>query len=77
MRRIERAFIAPVALAAGVALSGGAAVAQSFYVKGFGGFTFPQDDDFDLGARDGSGGSFATGLELRHRLRARRLPAAT
>jgi opacity protein-like surface antigen len=38
-----------MAIAAGLALSGGAAVAQSWYVKGFGGATLPRDDSYDLG----------------------------
>ena len=49
------------AVAAGLALSAGAAAAQSWYVKGFGGATFPQDDDFDIGVR-GGGGSADSGL---------------
>lgn len=60
-----------VTLAAAAALvigAGAAANAQGlgggpFYVKGFGGFTFPQDDDFKINARDGSG-SIDSGLNF-------------
>jgi opacity protein-like surface antigen len=55
---------------AGAALAGlvgGPAAAQgwmdsTWYIKGFGGATFPQDDDFELDLR-GGGGSEDTGLE--------------
>ena len=62
MRQINRLLVASAAIAAGVALSGGGAAAQSWYVKGFGGATFPQDDDFNIGATGGGGGSFDSGL---------------
>lgn len=60
MRSIEKGLLA-AAVAAGLALSAGAAAAQSWYVKGFGGATFPQDDDFDLDVR-GTPDSLDTGL---------------
>jgi opacity protein-like surface antigen len=60
MRSIEKGVLA-AAVAAGLALSAGGAAAQSWYVKGFGGATFPQDDDFDIDAR-GGGGSVSSGL---------------
>ena len=47
-------LVAAVALAAGVALSAGGAAAQGLfggglgYVKGFGGATWPQNDNFEL-----------------------------
>ena len=52
--------------AALVGLSGGPAAAQgwmdsTWYIKGFGGATFPQDDDFQVNDRLG-GGSFDSGL---------------
>ena len=49
---------------------------DSWYMKGFGGATFPQDDDFELDLR-GGGGSVDTGLEYRHRLYARVRGAAS
>jgi opacity protein-like surface antigen len=59
-----------LAAAAGLALALGASAASaqgmgtgSWYVKGFGGFTLPQDDDFKLNARDGSG-SIDSGLNF-------------
>jgi opacity protein-like surface antigen len=61
MRRIDKALVAAAAVAAGLTFTVSGAAAQSFSVKGFGGATFPQDDDFDIGLR-GGGGSAATGL---------------
>ena len=60
-------LVTATAVAAGLALSAGAATAQglfgggSFYIKGFGGATWPQDDDFQVNDRLG-GGSFDGGL---------------
>jgi opacity protein-like surface antigen len=54
MRQIQRLLVASAALAAGVALSAGGAAAQglfdggSWYVKGFGGATWPQGDNSEL-----------------------------
>ena len=68
--------VAAVALAAGVALSAGGAAAQGLfggglgYVKGFGGATWPQDDNFELDIRGvgtlipDSGLDFDTGYVL-------------
>lgn len=57
--------IKAVALASALALLGGAASAQGltggFYVKGFGGATWPQNQDFQLNSRTG-GGSINSGL---------------
>lgn len=57
MRSIDTGLLA-AAVAAALGLSAGGAAAQSWYVKGFGGATFPQDDDFDIGF---SGGGTAVG----------------
>ena len=52
-------MVAAAALAAGLALSAGGAAAQglfgggSFYVKGFGGATWPQNDNFELDIKGG------------------------
>jgi opacity protein-like surface antigen len=60
------AFAAAAAIALGTA---GAASAQGlfggggFYVKGFGGGTWPQNDDFELDSRTG-GGSIDSGLDF-------------
>jgi opacity protein-like surface antigen len=60
-------LVAAAAVATGLAVSAGGAAAQgmfgggSFYIKGFGGATWPQDDNFDLNSRTG-GASFGTGL---------------
>jgi opacity protein-like surface antigen len=62
MRRIQTGLAAAAAIALATAFSAGGAAAQSFYVKGFGGATFPQDDDFKLNAR-GTGESLDTGLD--------------
>ena len=56
------------ALAAALAFSATGAAAQgfgggNFYVKGFGGLTVPQDDDFRLNPRDGSA-PINTGLDF-------------
>ncbi|PZQ47744.1 MAG: hypothetical protein DI556_16135 [Rhodovulum sulfidophilum] len=56
------------ALAAATMIAG-AASAQSFYVKGFGGWTIPQDDDFRLNEREtglsaSSGYDFDSGYAL-------------
>ena len=76
MRQIQRLLVAAAALAAGVALSAGGAAAQglfgggSWYVKGFGGATWPQDDNFELDIRGvgtlipDSGLDFDTGYVL-------------
>ena len=54
MRQIQRLLVASAALAAGVALSAGGAAAQGLfdgglgYVKGFGGATWPQNDNSEL-----------------------------
>jgi opacity protein-like surface antigen len=51
---IDKRGLVAVLVASGLALGAGGAVAQglpgagSWYVKGLGGATFPQDDDFDL-----------------------------
>ena len=62
---------AALAGAAFAGLIGGPVAAQGFgmggqwYVKGFGGATFPQDDDFEIGLRGGGGGGpFDTGLNF-------------
>lgn len=57
MRFMDRSGLAALAMVAGLAVTAGGAAAQglagqSFYVKGFGGLTIPQDDDFDLNERD-------------------------
>ena len=76
MRQIQRLLVASAALAAGVALSAGGAAAQglfgggSWYVKGFGGATWPQDDNSELDIRGvgtvipDSGLDFDTGYVL-------------
>ena len=62
----QRLLVAAAAIAAGVALSAGGAAAQglfgggSWYVKGFGGATLPQDDDFELDSRGGGHLRFRT-----------------
>lgn len=57
-------FVKTVLGASAIALAcGGAASAQSAYVKGFGGVTVPQNNDFNINARDGSG-SAATGFDF-------------
>jgi opacity protein-like surface antigen len=69
MKLISRALPAAAVVAAGLALSAGGAAAQGmfggggFYLKGFGGLTVPQDDDFQINAR-GGGGSADTGLDF-------------
>jgi len=69
-------MVASAALAAGVALSAGGAAAQglfeggSWYVKGFGGATWPQNDNSEIDLKDGttvipdSGLDFDTGYVL-------------
>jgi outer membrane protein W len=57
MNRMSTGLVAAAAVAAGLAISAAGASAQgfgggSFYVKGFGGLTVPQDDDFDLDFRN-------------------------
>jgi opacity protein-like surface antigen len=60
---MQRVLVAAAALASVVAISAGGASAQSWYVKGFGGATFPQDDDFDIDPSvGGSFESFDSGL---------------
>ena len=60
MRQIQRLLVASAALAAGVALSAGGAAAQglfgggSGYVKGFGGATWPQNDNSELDIKGGA-----------------------
>jgi opacity protein-like surface antigen len=61
MRAMETGILAAASVAVGLVLSAGGAAAQSWYVKGFGGATFPQDDDFEIDVR-GGGGSADTGL---------------
>lgn len=67
MRRIGMGMVAAAALATGLAMSAGGAAAQGlfggggFYLKAFGGATWPQDDDFQVNNRLG-GGSFDSGL---------------
>ena len=57
MKQIQRFMVASAALAAGVALSAGGAAAQGLfgggmgYVKGFGGATWPQNDNSELDVR--------------------------
>lgn len=63
-----RACYGIAALAAALALSANGAAAQgfgggNFYVKGFGGLTVPQDDDFSLNER-GTTNSVDTGLDF-------------
>ena len=58
MQTTNRMALSVAAAATLVALSGGIASAQgfsssNFYVKGFGGLTVPQDDDFQLNAKGG------------------------
>jgi len=76
VRQIQRLMVASAALAAGVALSAGGAAAQglfeggSWYVKGFGGATWPQNDNSEIDLKDGttvipdSGLDFDTGYVL-------------
>ena len=76
MKQIQRLMVASAALAAGVALSAGGAAAQglfeggSWYVKGFGGATWPQNDNSEIDLKDGttvipdSGLDFDTGYVL-------------
>ena len=76
MRQIQRLTVASAVLAAGVALSAGGAAAQglfeggSWYVKGFGGATWPQNDNSELDIRGvgtlipDSGLDFDTGYVL-------------
>ena len=67
--RLGRGFLAPAAVAATVvALSATGASAQmfgggDFYLKGFGGLTVPQDDDFQLNER-GSPVTEPTGFDF-------------
>ena len=58
MKRIRTGLVAAAVV---VAFSASGAAAQSWYVKGFGGATFPQDDDFEINVR-GGGGAGDTGL---------------
>jgi opacity protein-like surface antigen len=57
MNVIGKGSVAAIAIAAGVALGASGASAQGFfadsswYVKGFGGLTVPQDDDFGINLR--------------------------
>jgi opacity protein-like surface antigen len=60
MRLFDRSLLSAAALAAGLAISASGAMAQSWYVKGLGGLTFPQDDNFQVNAS--GGGSFDSGL---------------
>jgi len=76
VRQIQRLLVASAALAAGVALSAGGAAAQGLfdgglgYVKGFGGATWPQNDNSELDIRGvgtlipDSGLDFDTGYVL-------------
>jgi opacity protein-like surface antigen len=76
VRQIQRFVVASAALAAGVALSAGGAAAQGLfggglgYVKGFGGATWPQNDNSELDIRGvgtlipDSGLDFDTGYVL-------------
>ena len=76
MRQIQRLLVASAALAAGVALSAGGAAAQGLfdgglgYVKGFGGATWPQNDNSEIDLKGGatiipdSGLDFDTGYVL-------------
>lgn len=58
---IEHRIMAAAVLAI-AALTGGAAGAQDYYIKGFGGWTMPDDDDFTLNDRD-TGTGASSGLE--------------
>jgi opacity protein-like surface antigen len=59
MKAIGKGAIAAAVVSASALLGAGGAFAQGFladsswYVKGFGGLTVPQDDDFNLGVRGG------------------------
>jgi len=75
MKLFEKGCVATAALAGALAMWTGGAAAQgllgggSWYVKGFGGLTVPQDDDFDVDLRGGgfvadSGFNFDTGYVL-------------
>jgi opacity protein-like surface antigen len=69
MNAITTSLSAAALVATGLAMSAGGAAAQgmfgggSFYLKGFGGLTVPQDDDFQINLR-GGGGSADTGLNF-------------
>ena len=68
MRVFNGIAASAMALAATLALSATGAAAQgfgggNFYVKGFGGLTVPQDDDFSLNERGGTG-TIDTGLDF-------------
>jgi opacity protein-like surface antigen len=49
---ITRMIVAAGGALAAVAAMSGAASAQNYYIKGFGGWTIPQDDDFQLNDRE-------------------------
>ena len=72
MRQIQRILVASAALAAGVALSAGGAAAQglfdggSWYVKGFGGATWPQSDNSELDIKGFGTVVPQLGARLRH-----------
>ena len=64
MRTYLMAVAAGSLAAAVVAGTAGAQTASGqFYGKAFGGFTIPQNDDFDLGAKAPAVGSVSTGLD--------------
>ena len=68
MRPAHKVIAAAATAASIVALSAGGASAQAFgggnfYIKGFGGLTVPQDDDFRLNER-GTTNSVNTGLDF-------------
>jgi opacity protein-like surface antigen len=61
--RVALAGAALAGLLAGPAAAQGMALGQAWYIKGFGGATFPQDDDFEVNDRLG-GDPFDSGLEF-------------
>ena len=72
VRQIQKLLVASAALAAGVALSADGAAAQGLfggglgYVKGFGGATWPQNDNSELDIRGVGTLIPELGARLRH-----------
>ena len=60
---ITRTIVATGGALAAAAMIAGTASAQSYYVKGFGGWTIPQDDNFQLNDR-GTGANVESGFDF-------------